>query len=114
MSVQITLYGEKIPDKLLEEDESFTIIPLTTCKYCGEEFIRTQNPQKYCSKECFTWGRREQKAKYQRKRRMLINKGVLISNENNKLGTNYLSSHRHKNFIEEYQAIQKEKRRIGV
>ena len=61
-----------------------------------------------------TWAVREQKARYQQKRRKLINDGELISNENNKLGTTYLSNHRHDDFKREYLSIHKEAKRIGV
>ncbi len=38
----------------------------------------------------------------------------LTSNENNKLGTTYLSNHRHDDFKREYLSIHKEAKRIGV
>lgn len=40
--------------------------------------------------------------------------GELISNENNKLGTSYLSKHRNSNFNKELVSIRREAKRIGV
>ena len=83
------------------------------CKWCGKPFKKTHNRQEYCSKECFRFARLEQKAIYQRKRRKLINKGELISNESQHIGTGFLSEHCHEDFDEEYESIQKELKRIS-
>lgn len=87
---------------------------ISKCKYCGRVFIKFENKTGYCREACRTWAVREQKARYQQKRRKLINDGELISNENNKLGTTYLSNHRHDDFKREYLSIHKEAKRIGV
>lgn len=87
---------------------------ISKCKYCGRIFIKFENKTCYCREACRTWAVREQKAKYQQKRRKLINDGELISNENNKLGTSYLSKHRNSNFNKELVSIRREAKRIGV
>lgn len=84
------------------------------CKYCGRIFFKTHNRQEYCGKKCYTFSRKEQKAFYQQKRRLLIKNGELISNENKELGTTFLSPHPNMDFIREYKIIQKELKRIGV
>ena len=82
------------------------------CKWCGKPFTKQHNRQEYCSEECFNFARLEQKAVYQRRRRKLINEGVIVSNENKHLGTGFLSEHCHDEFQEEYESIQKELTRI--
>ena len=85
-----------------------------TCKYCGKPYTKSRKHRKYCSNQCYHYARLEQKAKYQRKRRKLIKEKILISNENNFLGTTFLSQHRQNNFEDEYNSIQKELRRISL
>ena len=82
------------------------------CKWCGKPFEKQHNRQEYCSEECFHFARLEQKAIYQRRRRKLINNGVIVSNETRHLGTGYLSEHCHDDPDEEYEAIQKELKRV--
>lgn len=87
---------------------------ISLCKYCGEPFQQTHGNQKYCNDTCRKYAILEQKAKYQRKRRKLINEHVLITNENEKLGTGFLSPHKQPNDLEEYKAIKKEMKRLGI
>lgn len=88
------------------------------CKYCGKPFNKKHNREVYCSKECRLYALREQKARYQAKRRLLIKRKVLILPEHKISGMgSYGTSatgHRRSNFEEEYRAIQKEMRRIGL
>lgn len=84
------------------------------CKYCGRSFRRKYQTQKYCCVNCRTFAYREQRSKYKRKRKKLINDGILISDENEKLGTGFLSEHRHKSFDKEKEAIKKELERLGL
>lgn len=99
---------KKIPD---DQQTQFYI---SKCKYCGRIFIKFENRTCYCREACRTWALKEQKAKYQQKRRKDIRDGVLISNENNKLGTTFLSEHRNVDFNIELNNIRKEAGRIGV
>ena len=77
------------------------------CKWCGEYFIKQHNRQRYCSEICEEYGRefdtmlrlRSFHAKY----------GYSES-----LGTGSLGPHRHKDFTEEYEAVQREMRRLGL
>ena len=85
-----------------------------TCKYCGKPYMKTRKHRKYCSHKCYHYARLEQKARYQRKRRKLIREKELISNENNFVGTTYLSQHRRNDFEDEYKALQKELQRISL
>lgn len=84
------------------------------CKYCGKPFNKGYKTEKYCSDRCRDNALREQKAEYQRKRRKLINKGVLISHENEYIGTQFLSQHRQKDFEDEHAAIIKEMKRLRL
>lgn len=84
------------------------------CQYCGKPFLKKYRTEKYCSDECRTFALQEQKAEYQRKRRKQIKEGLLISNENKHLGTNYLSEHCHDDEEREYAAIQKELKRLKL
>lgn len=90
------------------------IIPLKNCKYCGKIFFCKHGNEEYCSYICRKYALQEKKNKYQRDRRKLINDGVLISNENEQLGTGFLSQHRHKSFDKEKEVIKKELERLGL
>lgn len=88
------------------------------CKYCGKPFTKTHNRQMYCSDSCRRNALREQKARYQAKRRLRIKQKVLIVDEYKKYGLgSYGTSangHRKNKFSQEYIAIQKEMKRIGL
>lgn len=88
------------------------------CKYCGKPFHKKHNKSQYCSKECAKNSIRESKAKYQHRRRLKIKRKILILPEYKISGMgSYGTScngHRKKNFKEEYQAIQREKKRLGL
>ena len=90
----------------------------TKCKYCGKPFTKRHNRQMYCSESCRTNAKREQKARYQAKRRKKIKQKILIVDEYKKynLGSYGTSAngHRKDTFSQEYIAIQKEMKRIGL
>lgn len=83
-----------------------------TCKWCRKPFKRTHNRMEYCSDECKLNALREQKAKYQAKRRLLAKKGVLVLPEYKKYGLGSYgtssSHHMKSDFTKEYESIQKE------
>ena len=89
---------------------------IAKCKRCGKPFIKLENRTTLCSDECRDYNNQDNKAKYQRKRRKLIRDGVLISNENNQLGTSTfrLSKKIKKTWEEEHSAVLAEKRRVGL
>lgn len=87
---------------------------ISKCKYCGKLFVKTHNRKEYCGENCYNFSRKEQKAKYQQKRRLLIKRGELISDENKELGTTFLSPHAKSDFKIEHKMIQRELKRIGV
>lgn len=91
-----------------------TCFVLKKCKYCGKSFIKLENKILFCSDTCRRFSRLESKAKYQRKRRKLINNGVLISNENKQVGTTFLSKHAHLDYKKEYKSINNEMKRLGL
>ena len=84
------------------------------CEYCGKPFTKNKEHRRYCSTQCAKYARLEHKADYQKTRRKQINNKELISNENEYIGTSYLSQHRRKNFNEEHAKIQKEMRRLKL
>jgi hypothetical protein len=86
------------------------------CSYCGKPFIKIHNRSTLCSYHCKVKSTQDNKAKYQRNRRKLINEGKLISNEANQIGTStvYLSKGIKSSFEEEHSVILKEKRRVGL
>lgn len=73
---------------------------------------------KYCSDECRCNALREQKAKYQAKRRLLAKKGILVLPEYKKYGLGSYGtssmSHRKSDFTKEYESIQKEFERLKL
>lgn len=90
----------------------------STCKYCGKPFNKTHNRQVYCSSYCCKQAVREQKARYQRKRRKLVRDGILIVTDREKgcntYNSNFLSEHRHKNFDRERRAVEREMKRLRL
>lgn len=84
------------------------------CKWCGKKFFKEHNKQMYCCDFCRSQALKEQKARYQRKRRKDIRDGVLVSNENNYVGTGFLSQHRQEDFDDELAALEKEMRRFKI
>ena len=89
---------------------------ISFCHYCGKPFVKIHNRSTLCSYECKVKSTQDNKAKYQRNRRKLINKGVLITNEANQIGTStvLLSKNIKNDFDEEHLAIMKEKKRVGL
>lgn len=67
---------------------------------------------------CRIEARKDQKAKYQRKRRRLVQQGVLIVTDREKgnlfYNSNYLSQHRYKDFNREQKAIERELKRLKL
>ena len=88
------------------------------CKWCGKPFHKKANKSQYCSKECAMNKTRENKAKYQMKRRLQAKHKTLVLPEHKKygLGSYGTSSTKHPKdtFKEEYAHIQKELRRLGL
>lgn len=91
-----------------------TCFVLKKCKYCGRLFIKTANRQELCSSLCKHYSLQDAKAVYQRKRRRLIHDGVLISNENKKLGNSRLETKPKTDFNHEHRCIQYELKRLGL
>lgn len=79
------------------------------CEICGTRFIKNSNNHKYCGDECARIAEREKT--YQRVFKYRHQWGM--ANKTN-LGTGNLGSERNKNFKEEYDLIQKEKRGCGL
>lgn len=93
-----------------------TMVPYTnyTCKYCGKPFLKKHNKEMYCSDECRIKAHQDQDAEYRRRRRKLINDGVIISNENKYVGTGFLSHRKQKTEEDEIAAIRKEMKRLKL
>ena len=89
----------------------------TKCKYAES---RSQRPTQavYCFDSCRLNASRIQKARYQAKRRLRIKQKILVVDEYKKYGLgSYGTSangHRKNKFSQEYIAIQKEMKRIGL
>lgn len=96
--------------------EDGIMVPFTNaiCKYCGKPFYKAANKTCYCSDRCRNLALKEQKAKYQQKRRKLIRDGELVSNETAYVGTGYLSANRQEDFKDEEKAIVKELKRLRI
>ena len=88
------------------------------CKYCGKLFVKKHNREVYCSKECRNYALKEQKARYQAKRRLKIKRKELVLNEYQISGMgSYGTSctgHMKSNFEEEYRSVQREMQRLGL
>lgn len=93
-----------------------TMEPYTNyvCKYCGKPFLKKHNKEMYCSEDCRIKAHQDQDAAYRRRRRKLINKGEIVSNENKYVGTGYLSHRKKDKEEEELEAIRKEMKRLKL
>jgi len=69
------------------------------CQKCGIRVVRRSNAQKYC-KRC---------AKYVRYYREMMR-----LRRKRSLGNSSLWEHRHSDFDKEYEAIKREKKRLGI
>lgn len=87
---------------------------IVNCSYCGKPFTRKHNSQIYCSDVCKNYAIMETHAEYQRSRRKSLRNKELVSNENNYVGTNYLSGKRREDFDDEQAAILKEMKRLKL
>ena len=86
------------------------------CNWCGDPFEVNSPNQKYCSsdlKNCSQESKRESWRKSAYKYRKNY-KNILSISQVYKLGSGFLSSKAKTNFDEEYQAIQKEKKRLEI
>ena len=77
------------------------------CKWCGKIFFKKHNRETYCSSKCKKYAHQEQKAIFANKYRRQYHKKEC-------LGTSGLSKHRRQDYNQEYQAIQKEKKRLKI
>ena len=84
--------------------------PQVKCAYCGEEFERRHNRQKYCSPECSQNAERENRRKrdyrYYHKNKTRINQ--------RKIGTRTIGPHKHPHNEREAEIINNEIERIGL
>lgn len=72
------------------------------CRYCGNGFKPSHNIDKYCSKHCRSYAKREQDEKNKRKERK--NPDYIEK----QLGTSNLGAHANKDFDKEYQTVKNE------
>ena len=77
------------------------------CKWCGKKFFKKHNRETYCSSKCKKYAHQEQNAIFANKYRRQYHKKEC-------LGTSGLSKHRRQDYNQEYQAIQKEKKRLKI
>ena len=84
--------------------------PTVKCAYCGKEFERKHNRQKYCSPEC------SRKADYDKARTRSYQYYHRHKNRINhtKIGTRTIGPHKHENTEREAEIIQNEIERIGL
>lgn len=81
---------------------------MSVCAYCGKEFKKRSNAQKYCCKKCSQNALKENKCDWIREYRKKY--GI----KNKWLGIGLIGEHRVKNFEEEYRIIRKEKARLKI
>lgn len=86
----------------------------TRCAYCGTWFNKKYRTEKYCSDDCRHKAVQDQKARYQVKRRKSMKYGFLISNENKRLGTGYVSEHMREDTDLEAKMIRDELKRLHL
>lgn len=105
-------------DQDLNLNKNNRLLKKNKCKYCGKLFVKKHNREVYCSKDCRRNALREQKARYQAKRRLKIKRKELILPEHQISGMgSYGTSctgHMRSSFEEEYRAVQREMQRIGL
>ena len=82
--------------------------PKMKCAYCGQEFKRKHNRQKYCSKTCSYNAQKEQKTNWAYKN-YHENKEKI---NNTKIGTRTIGPHKHPINEREQQIVNNEKQRL--
>lgn len=97
-------------------DMSKEVTVIKYCNWCGDPFEVKSPNQKYCPsgrKDCSKEAKRESWRKASNNYRNNY-KNVLNISQVYKLGSGWLSSTPKNDFNEEYQAIQKEKKRLNI
>ncbi len=86
---------------------------MAKCKWCGKEFNKKHNREVYCSDEHRKYARQEQNRvnfrTYYTKYKSLWGEDKLYG-----LGSGFLSSNRHENFVSESLAIKREKQKLNI
>ena len=100
------------------KDQIHSINKNKKCKYCGKLFVKKHNREVYCSEQCRDYAVKEQKARYQAKRRLKIKRKELVLDEYQTSGMgSYGTSctgHMKDNFEDEYKAVRREMQRLGL
>ncbi|MDO5849290.1 MAG: hypothetical protein Q4P18_07130 [Methanobrevibacter sp.] len=85
---------------------------MSVCKWCGKEYTKTWNSQKYCSDTCKKYGYQEKTLQRVRKHRQKYDINYPTSKWG--LGSGRLSGHSKKDFEKEELTIKNELKRLGI
>lgn len=86
---------------------------ISTCGWCGRQYIKYANKQKYCSDECRDSARSHQ-SRMKSHRWYHKHKHELTEKQRWGLGSSTIGQHRHDDFEREQEVITKELSRLGL
>ena len=111
LRIQYTV-NKKQYSRLVREKKAKTV-KKSKCGWCGREYVKTANKQKYCCEKC----RRDARAQQSRNKSHKWyhrHKHELSEKQRWGLGSGVLGSHAHKDHVKEQKVIQNELRRLGI
>lgn len=88
-------------------------VNLSICGWCGKQYTKTANKQKYCSDYCRESARSHQ-SRMKSHRWYHRHKHELTEKQRWGLGSGVIGQHRHEDFQREHEVILKELTRLGI
>ena len=88
-------------------------VNISTCGWCGQQYTKKANKQKYCSEYCRESARAHQ-SRMKSHRWYHRHKHELTEKQRWGLGSGVIGQHRHPDYEKEHRVITKELKRIGI
>ena len=109
--LQRQYYAEKIKNynPIISADNK----RISKCGWCGEQYIKTANKQKYCSSYCRDSARSHQ-SRMKSHKWYHRHKHELTEKQRWGLGSSTIGKHRNPNFKREQKILTKELKRLGI
>lgn len=111
LRIQYTVNNKHYTELVREKKASK--VRKSKCGWCGREYVKTANKQKYCSPQCRKDARSHQS---RMKSHRYYHKHKHEMNEKQRwgLGSGVLGAHAHNDYEKEQRVIQNELRRLGL